>query len=195
MQIAGILLFAYLLGSVPTGFVLGHLMGVDVRRSGSGNIGASNVGRLLGWKPGLITMLADVAKGLFPVVVAVHLNFDAAGQALTALAAFLGHLYPVFLKFRGGKGVATALGVTLGLAPWVALVLLPVFLVIVWATRWISLASLSAAVLAAPAVWIFSYQAPVLWAMIAIGILIVWRHRENIRRLLAGTESKLQRSP
>ena len=194
MQLAGIVLSAYLLGSVPTGFVLGHLMGIDVRRGGSGNIGASNVVRLVGWKAGVITLLADVAKGLIPVLVAVHLSFNSNGQALTGLAAFLGHLYPVFLKFRGGKGVATALGVVLGLAPWVILALLPVFIVVVWLTRWISLASLCAAVLAPPGVWLFSYGRPVFWATLVIGALIIWRHRENIQRLRAGTEAKLHRS-
>ncbi len=191
MQTVGILLFAYLLGSVPTGFVLGFLSGVDVRQGGSGNIGASNVVRLVGWKAGVITFLADVAKGLVPVVLSAQLNFEPEVQALTALAAFLGHLYPIFLRFRGGKGVATALGIFTGLAPWVAMALVLVFCPVALATRWISFASLTVAVLAPVLVWLLSYEPPVLWASLIMGILIIMRHRENIKRLRSGTETKL----
>jgi len=192
MQTVGILLFAYLLGSVPTGLVLGFLSGVDVRQGGSGNIGASNVVRLVGWKAGLITLLFDTAKGFVPVVLSAQLNFDPEVQALTALAAFFGHLFPVFLRFRGGKGVATALGILFVLAPWVVMALILVFCLVVLATRWISLASLTAAVFAPALVWVLSYQVSVLWATLIMGVFIILRHHENIKRLCSGTEPKLK---
>src|SRR5713226_7569979 len=120
--------FAYLLGSVPTGFILGYLAGVDVRKAGSGNVGATNVARVAGKKLGLLTLLGDAAKGFVPVYVAIKMDLGVPLTGLVALAAFLGHLYPVFLKFQGGKGVATALGALSALAPAAAGVLLPVFL-------------------------------------------------------------------
>ncbi len=192
MQTAGILLFAYLLGSLPTGFVLGSLSGVDIRQGGSGNIGASNVVRLLGWKSGLLTLFIDVAKGLIPVLMSVQLNFDPVVQALTALVVFLGHLYPVFLKFRGGKGVATALGIFIALSPWVALALISAFCLVALVTRWISFASLTAAVLAPILLWVLSYETHVLVVSILMAALIILRHRENINRMLAGSEAKLK---
>lgn len=192
MQTSGILIFAYLLGSVPTGFVLGSLSGVDVRQRGSGNIGASNVVRLLGWKAGLLTLFIDVAKGMIPVLMSVQLNFDPVVQALTALAAFLGHLYPVFLKFCGGKGVATALGIFMALSPWVALALILVFSLVALITRWISFASLTAAALAPVLLWVLSYETPALVVSILMAALIILRHSDNIKRLLAGSEAKLK---
>ena len=135
MQIIGLLLFAYLLGSIPTGLVLGFVSGVDVRRGGSGNIGTTNVARLVGWKAGLLTLIADIAKGMIPILLAAYFNFDLSVQVQTALAAFIGHLYPVFLKFRGGKGVATALGIFIALAPWVTPALIVVFALVALTTR------------------------------------------------------------
>src|SRR4051812_37053636 len=117
MAPALLIIFAYLLGSVPTGYILGYLSGVDVRKAGSGNVGATNVARVAGKKLGLLTLIGDAAKGVLPVLLARRLDLDATVLGLVALAAFLGHLYPIFLKFRGGKGVATALGALLALAP------------------------------------------------------------------------------
>jgi len=122
-----VILFAYLLGSVPTGFLLGSLAGVDVRKTGSGNVGATNVGRVAGKKHGILTLLGDTAKGFVPVFVALQMGLGAAATGLVALAAFLGHLYPVFLKFQGGKGVATALGIVLFLSPVTAFILVVLF--------------------------------------------------------------------
>src|SRR5215510_2081454 len=111
-------IFAYLLGSVPTGYILGSLAGVDVRKAGSGNVGATNVARVVGKRHGIFTLVADIAKGFVPVVIALNLGLTSTATAFVGIAAFLGHLYPVFLRFQGGKGVATALGVFLGLFPW-----------------------------------------------------------------------------
>ncbi len=190
MQTVGILLFAYLLGSIPTGLVLGTLSGVDVRQGGSGNIGTTNVVRLVGWKAGLLTLLADMAKGIVPVLIAILLDFDLAVQAQAGLAAFIGHLYPVFLKFRGGKGVATALGILATLTPWAVLVLIVVFALVAVTTRWVSLASISAAIVTPALVWSLSYGAPVFWVSLILSTLVILRHKENIQRLYSGTEPR-----
>src|SRR6185295_12546363 len=108
---------AYLLGSVPSGYVLGKLAGVDVRKIGSGNVGATNVARVVGKRQGILTLLFDMAKGLLPVLIVQRLELGITLAALTGIAAFLGHLYPLYLRFKGGKGVATAVGVLLALAP------------------------------------------------------------------------------
>ena len=118
MEVYLLVLFAYLLGSVPTGYILGSVAGVDVRKAGSGNVGATNVARVVGKRHGILTLVADIAKGFVPVIVALNIGLAPMATAFVGIAAFLGHLYPVFLRFQGGKGVATALGVFLGLAPW-----------------------------------------------------------------------------
>lgn len=191
-MIAEILLlaFAYLLGSVPTGYILGYLSGVDVRKAGSGNVGATNVARVAGKKLGVFTLIGDAAKGFLPVYLAQRLGFDATFVGLAALAAFLGHLYPIFLKFSGGKGVATALGALLALAPAASGVLLLVFLAVALASRIVSLASIAAAAAAPVAVWLFGFPAEVIAVVTAMALLIIWRHEKNIHRLLAGAEPK-----
>ena len=185
-------LLSYLLGSIPAGFLVGSSAGVDVRSAGSGNIGATNVARTLGWKKGLVTLFADVAKGFLPVLAAHLLDLGNAAAAAAGLAAFAGHLYPVFLRFKGGKGVATAAGVYLAAMPLGILAVLGVFVLVMLAARRVSLASLSAAVLAPVAAWALSYPEEVAWMSLVIGILVVVRHRENIRRLMAGEEPRLE---
>ncbi|HEY3306664.1 MAG TPA: glycerol-3-phosphate 1-O-acyltransferase PlsY [Candidatus Binatia bacterium] len=185
-----IVAFAYLLGSVPTGFLLGYLAGVDVRISGSGNVGATNVARVAGKWLGLLTLLGDTAKGFVPVFIALQMGFDAAVAGWAALAAFLGHLYPVFLKFRGGKGVATALGALLAVAPAAIGVLAPVFLLVLLATRIVSLASIVAAGTAPVAIWLLGYPDPLIGITLLMALWILWRHRDNIQRLRAGAEPR-----
>lgn len=184
------LVFAYVLGSIPTGFLLGLLSGVDVRQAGSGNVGATNVARVVGRRQGLLTLLADVAKGFIPSYLSVHLNFDLAVTSGVAFAAFLGHLYPVFLKFQGGKGVATALGIFLSLAPLATAVVVFVFFFVAMVGRTVSLASLVAAGFAPIAFWFFSYSPLLVWLSLLIGLLIVFRHRGNIQRLISGVEPR-----
>jgi glycerol-3-phosphate acyltransferase PlsY len=184
------LLFSYLLGSLPTGFLLGILSGTDVRKIGSGNIGATNVARVAGWKLGITTLLADAAKGLIPVLVSIWTGFSLTVAVFTALAAFLGHLYPVFLKFKGGKGVATALGVLVALAPMATAILLSAFALVAAVSRTVSLASLTAAALAPLLLWLLSYPQPLRWMGLALAMFIFIRHRENIRRLISGNESR-----
>ena len=185
-----LIILSYLLGSIPAGFLVGSSAGVDVRSAGSGNIGATNVARTLGWKKGLVTLFADVAKGFLPVMAAHLLELGEVAAAAAGLAAFAGHLYPVFLRFKGGKGVATAAGVYLGAMPLGMLVVLGVFVLSMLAGRRVSLASMLAAVLAPVVAWALSYPAEVAWMSLIIGILVVVRHRENIRRLMAGEEPR-----
>ena len=187
-------ILSYLLGSVPSGFLVGSSAGVDVRGEGSGNIGATNVARTLGWKKGLLTLGFDVAKGFLPVLAAQLLDLGAGAAAAAGLAAFAGHLYPVFLGFKGGKGVATAAGVYIAAMPLGILVLVGVFALVVVASRRVSPASMAAAVLAPAVAWALSYPQEVAWMSLVIGVLVVVRHRENIRRLVAGEEAPFKLS-
>ena len=194
-------LIAYLVGSLSFAVIVSRAMGLsDPRTYGSGNPGATNVLRS-GSKPAaIVTLLLDAAKGWLPVMLVKWFgpawDLSEGTQALAGLAAFLGHLYPVFFAFKGGKGVATAVGVLLAFEPLLALAALVTFTIIVFFSRYVSLASMVAAVFA-PAYYLIGDG--VAWtasgaktlALIAMGLLLMWRHRENIQRLLAGTESKL----
>lgn len=191
MAILILIVFAYVIGSVPSGYLLGKLAGVDVRSVGSGNIGATNVARALGKGRGVVTLLADAAKGYLPVFLALRLEFSATAIALIAIAAFLGHLYPLFLNFHGGKGVATALGGLLALAPTATLVLIAVFAVAVLASRIVSLGAIAAALAAPVVLWFFSQSAVIVAMGVFLGAMVILRHRGNIQRLLAGTEPRL----
>lgn len=183
---------AFLCGSIPFGLVLVKLAGKgDVRQHGSGNIGATNVSRVGGKALGIVTLLLDILKGLLPVLVARRLGWDEGGVSLVALAAVLGHVFTPWLRFQGGKGVATALGVALAFQPSMVLPALGVFLVLVLAFRFVSLGSVASAVtLLVVLVW-KGAPAPVLvpWALIVL--LVVGKHHENLRRLIKGTESPL----
>jgi acyl phosphate:glycerol-3-phosphate acyltransferase len=184
---------AYVLGSIPTGLLLAKAFGgVDIRTTGSGNIGATNVYRTLGRKIGILTLLGDCLKGLLPVLAAHMFNLPDAYIALIGLAAFLGHIFPIFLRFKGGKGVATALGVFLGVSPLAVLVALVIFVVMVFIWRYISLASITAAALM-PALTALINRNPVLVAMsFAIAIIVITKHHANIKRLLNGTENRFK---
>ena len=165
---------------------------MDIRESGSGNIGATNVARTLGWVKGLLTLAADIVKGFIPVFVALQLGLDIAVAAVAGLAAFLGHLYPIFLKFRGGKGIATALGVFLGTMPLGAAVIVLAFLLAVGLSRRVSVGSVTGAVLSPLVSWALDYPLSVVWVNLIIGCFAVMRHRENIQRLMKGIEAMHQ---
>lgn len=185
-----LVLAAYLLGSLSSAIILCRLLGLpDPRTQGSGNPGATNVLRYGGKKVAAVTLLGDSLKGLLPVLVAQGLGADPRWLGLVALAAFLGHLYPVFFRFQGGKGVATAFGALLGLAWPVALAVVATWLAMALLFRYSSLAALTAAVLAP----LFTYLwAPAQLAAVAcMCALLIWRHRSNIRNLLAGKESRI----
>ena len=189
-----LLVSAYLLGSIPTGLLLAKAAGVNIRETGSGNIGATNVYRTLGRKVGIMTLVGDCLKGLIPVLIAKQLGLHEAWIAATGLAAFLGHIYTIFLGFKGGKGVATALGVFLGVSPLSVLVALGVFILVLAKWRYVSLASITAAA-AMPLVVALLEPKKLLIAMsLAIAALVIYKHRENIRRLRSGTESKFKSS-
>lgn len=181
------LAIAYLLGSIPTGLLLTRPLGLDPRRLGSGNIGATNVARVGGARLGALTLLGDAGKGVVATLVGRALGGPAAAAA-AGLAAVVGHVFPVWLGFRGGKGVATAAGALLVLDPASALLALVVFALVLRALRWVSLASLAATWTAALAVWL--HGGPLV-AVVAIACLVSVRHRDNVRRLRAGTEPRL----
>jgi glycerol-3-phosphate acyltransferase PlsY len=185
-----LVIFSYLLGSVPSGLIIGKLFGVDVRKAGSGNIGATNVARLLGKRGGLLTLVGDMAKGFIPVLAVQQLGFSHAVAALVGVAAFLGHVYPIFLKFKGGKGVATSFGVLLGLAPLATMILLVVFAAVAFTTRLVSLSSMVTAVAAPLVLWLFYYSPTYVIMTAFMAVMIVFRHHANIQRLLNGTEPR-----
>ena len=186
-----LLIFAYLMGSIPTGVILSKIFSdIDPRTQGSGNIGATNIYRTAGKKLGIVTLLCDIGKGLIPVWIARSELESHFWIGSVALIGFLGHLYPVFLKFKGGKGVATGFGVFLALSPLPALLAFLVFAGVVFGWRYISLGSLSAAA-SFPIFLAFFNPHPVYIPFaILIGFFIFYRHRENIQRLLAGKENR-----
>ncbi|MBF0623082.1 MAG: glycerol-3-phosphate 1-O-acyltransferase PlsY [Magnetococcales bacterium] len=185
---------AYLIGSIPFGLIIGRLFGAgDVRTQGSGNIGATNVLRLAGKKAGILTLILDMAKGGLPALVASFWFADGALQVgLTALAGFIGHLYPIFLGFKGGKGVATGLGGLLGWVPLFGLLGLLTWLGTAFITR---ISSLSALVAFAVMPLLFFMRDQTLSADLLIIVfitnLIFWRHRSNIKRIINNTESRI----
>ena len=182
----------YLAGSVSTAILVCRAMGLpDPRSEGSRNPGATNVLRFGGKKAAAITLAGDFLKGLLPVLLARLAGVEETGLALTALAAFLGHLYPVFFGFEGGKGVATAFGAILGLSYPVALAALAAWLLMAFVVRISSLSALTAAALTPLFGWWFGLPGASLAAVLVMVGLLVWRHRSNIRHLLAGTEDKI----
>jgi glycerol-3-phosphate acyltransferase PlsY len=189
-----LIVFAYLLGSVPVGVLLARIKGTDPRKVGSGNIGATNVMRAAGKVTGALTLAGDILKGLLPVAVAFIMEEPVIVVAAAGLAAFLGHLFPLFLGFKGGKGVATALGVYLRLDPFAVFITVIVFVLVLLKWRFVSLGSLVG--VAAMPLLLYLLNAPDYYVYLAliIGALIFIKHRDNIRRLLAGTENKIGRS-
>lgn len=184
--------FGYLAGSISTAILVCRALGLpDPRQEGSRNPGATNVLRFGGKKAAAMTLAGDFAKGLLPVLLARWVGVDEVGLALTALAAFLGHLYPVFFGFEGGKGVATAFGTMLGLSYPLALAALATWLLMAFVVRISSLSALTAAVLAPLFAWGLGLPKIYLIVVLIMVVLLVWRHRSNIRQLLAGTEDKI----
>jgi acyl phosphate:glycerol-3-phosphate acyltransferase len=204
---------AYLLGSIPTGYLVAKAKGIDIRTVGSGNIGATNAMRALGKPAGIAVLLLDAAKGfiavllavayppdrlfpdIFPPEIIVHPSYNPVmTRAIVAgLFAVLGHNYTCWLKFKGGKGIATSAGVYLALAPWAVLIALVVFVLALLATRYVSLGSISAAVALPAAVWILPPHNLLLGIVTTVlGVMAIYKHKGNLQRLAAGTESRLQ---
>lgn len=183
---------AYLLGAIPFGYLfVRYALGQDIRSMGSGNIGATNVHRTAGRKAGIIVLILDIAKGFLAVWIAAGLTHDAPlGLALAALAVMAGHAFPVFLGFKGGKAVASFIGAFLYIAWLPLLAVLLIFLVVVAASKFISLGSIVAALLFPLAVWLILHPpTPILVAAIVAGLFITYRHKANISRLMAGKEN------
>jgi acyl phosphate:glycerol-3-phosphate acyltransferase len=182
---------AYLLGSIPFAFLAGRARGVDLRTVGSGNLGAANVFRNLGRRMGIAVMAADILKGVVAVVIARALTDDP-WPAIAAGAAMAGHVYPVWLRFKGGKGVAVGGGAVIGLMPLAALILVAIWFVIVATTRYTSLAAIVGAVVATPLVWALGYPlADVIFTGLA-AVALLALHRGNLRRLLQGKELRIE---
>ena len=186
-------ILGYLAGSVPFAYLLARRAGIDVRVAGSGNVGAANVFRTTGTWRGISVMLLDVAKGVAAVGVAQWTTSGPAMPAVSGAAAVVGHIYPIWLRFHGGKGVAVAAGVFAVLTPAATSLAAILFLAIVWATRYVSLGSLAATVALPPIAWLTGAPSVVVIVAAATASLIVFRHRGNLRRLLAGTERRMGR--
>jgi len=184
-------LIAYLFGSISSAIVICKLMGLpDPRNEGSGNPGATNVLRIGGKKAAIITLFGDVIKGVIPVLAAKWYGLDTFGLSLVAFAAFLGHLYPVFFRFEGGKGVATAFGCLIALNWQVGLMLSGTWLVIAILFRYSSLAALTTSILAPIYMWYFTNTNYAVMTCV-MSLLLIYRHRKNIRNLVTGKESKI----
>lgn len=193
-------LLAYLLGSIPTAVWVGKIFhGIDVREHGSGNAGATNVVRVLGWKTGIPVMITDIAKGWLAAYLPVLLNLADAGSAqliniqiLTGLTSIIGHVYPILAGFRGGKGVACTVGVLVALHPFLTLSCISIFLVVLLITGYVSVASMTMGI-AFPILLFTLFSTPSIYFKIFsvfIAIAIILTHRKNIKRLLRGEESK-----
>jgi glycerol-3-phosphate acyltransferase PlsY len=192
MATAALILLAYLIGSLPFAVIVSRALGLpDPRSYGSGNPGATNVLRTGRKVAALLTLAGDGGKGWLAVFLAYRYGAEAPGVAACALAVFLGHLFPVFLRFKGGKGVATAAGVLFALDPWLGAAAAATWLVVAIATRYASLASIVAGVVSPVYAFFMSAQTSAVLALALIGALIVWRHKGNIVNLASGKERKI----
>jgi glycerol-3-phosphate acyltransferase PlsY len=211
-QLGILAIFAYFVGSIPFGLIVGRANGIDPRKAGSGNIGATNVGRLLGKRFFALVFTLDLLKGFIPMLIASAMVWPIAVEAkpyglwmLVGAAAVIGHLFPVYLKFKGGKGVATSGGLLLGMFPYLTIPgvgCIATFLVVFTLTRTVSLGSIAAALAFTPIYlaaglgfgWpVFGRQLPLLAFSLVLSGLIVYKHRGNIRRLIAGTEHSFRK--
>ena len=182
---------AYLIGSIPFALIMARRLGADLRRTGSGNLGAANVVRASGWVAGLLVAALDVAKGALSVMIAGRISDHSSGPAIAGVAAIVGHIYPVWLRFRGGKGVATACGVFSVLTPAAVPPAIVLFVAAVWLTKYVSAGSILATLALPPVAYAIGSPAPAVVAAVAAAALILFRHRSNLVRLRAGTERRL----
>ncbi len=186
---------AYVIGATPFGYLAGKWRGIDIREHGSGNIGATNVIRVLGKKIGIPIFILDFLKGLLPVLLFLKVGGENTNLAIAAaLGAVLGHNYTFWLGYKGGKGVATSAGALLGLVPLPMLIVVATWIIFFFATRYVAVASIAAGLVLPAATW-WQQQGftPVVYFTIALSTLVIWRHRSNIQRLRAGTENRFTR--
>lgn len=186
-----LILAGYLLGAIPSGLVVGRAYGVDIRKVGSGNIGTANVLRAAGKQAAALTMVGDMLKGLVPVLLAKLLTGNEWVVAAVALAAVAGHCWPVFLGFKGGKGVATGAGTALGLAPLVGLLMFALWWGVAFLTKYTSLSAIVVMVLSPFIFVLFGQPWPYVVYSVLGGAVVVWRHRTNVKALLSGSERKV----
>ena len=200
------LLGSYLLGSIPFGYLAGRLQGIDIRQAGSCNVGATNVVRLLGKRYGYPVFALDVLKGFAAVKISMLMatgrppewNSPEIFGILAAMSSVLGHLYPPWLKFKGGKGVATSAGALLALTPVSTLIGVAIWIIVFWLTRYVSLASITAAVVLPIVILVVSSpdqnkRKPLVYSSVCVAAVVVWRHRSNLSRLIRGTEPRFTR--
>ncbi|GAG37417.1 unnamed protein product, partial [marine sediment metagenome] len=190
------LLIGYLLGSVPFGIIISRLYKLDIRKVGSGNIGATNVFRNLGAIPGITVFILDVAKGAIPVYISYLLippdiSFKYWGFILVGAIAVMGHMYPAYLKFKGGKGGATSLGVLIGLMPDVAVIAALIFLAAFFLTRFVSASTMTTAIAVTIGIWLTLKPTEYLVISFIVTAFIIYKHVPNIKRILSGTEPKV----
>ena len=186
------IIVAYAIGSIPFALILARRWGTrDLRRIGSGNLGAANVWRVTGATAGVLVALLDIAKGAAGVIVAEQLNGGAGAPAAAGVAAVVGHIYPVWLGFRGGKGVATSCGVFAVLTPLAILPALAIFFVSVWITKYVSVGSVLASLALPPVAYATGSPATAIAAAAGVAVLIIFRHRSNLKRVRAGTEPRV----
>ncbi|MDH4199325.1 MAG: glycerol-3-phosphate 1-O-acyltransferase PlsY [Spirochaetia bacterium] len=192
-----IFLICYLIGSIPTAYLIGKIKNIDIRKVGSGNVGATNTARILGKKWAFLVLMADMAKGFLAVIMAKYLLSETIARNIILLAgvfSVLGHIFPLWLKFKGGRGVATVCGVVIALSPYQALLAFLIFIVILYLSKFVSLASLSGAV-SLPASFFmffdFSSSPAMFYFFSSLAMIIFFMHIKNIQRLINGTESKI----
>ncbi|NQU16829.1 MAG: glycerol-3-phosphate 1-O-acyltransferase PlsY [Candidatus Saganbacteria bacterium] len=191
-----ILVVSYLLGSIPFGYIIGKFYGKDITKEGSGNIGATNAFRLLGTGPGILAFILDLLKGTVAILIAYKLSYgQVSNLSLYLIAAgacaILGHSFSIFMKFRGGKGVAVGLGVLLGLAPGVFIICALWAVLVIAITRYVSAASITGATLATFLMFLFGKPQTLSFFLLAVNILIIIKHKDNITRIINGTERKI----
>ncbi|MGV7220540.1 MAG: glycerol-3-phosphate 1-O-acyltransferase PlsY [Nitrospinales bacterium] len=186
-------ILAYILGSLPFGAWFARSRNIDIQKHGSGNIGATNVARTLGKKAGLLVLLADCFKGFISVVIADQILGSEFEVGVAGLMAFLGHIYSIFLKFKGGKGVATGLGVFLFIMPFATLSAIGVFALVLCLTKYISLSSISAALSIPLFGLLFNTPQSYIFISVIISVIVTLKHKDNIERLIVGKESKFLR--
>jgi acyl phosphate:glycerol-3-phosphate acyltransferase len=192
---AAVLVAAYVLGSIPFSYIVARRRGVDVRRVGSGNVGATNVMRSVGRGAGLLAFALDFLKGTAATLVALSVERGGALPALAAATAVLGHMYPVWLRFRGGKGVATGAGAFLPIAPAPTVAAIVAFGLALGATRYVSVGSLAGCATLAVLAFVLDGPSAVAFAATATALLVCWKHRANLARIAQGTESRLGARP
>ncbi|MFO7821993.1 MAG: glycerol-3-phosphate 1-O-acyltransferase PlsY [Lentisphaeria bacterium] len=196
LALIGVLLVSYVVGSIPFGLIIGKLNGVDIRKRGSGNVGSTNITRTIGRDWGMACFALDFCKGLAPVILARNAvsGMGTMPAILAAAAAIAGHIWPIFLNFKGGKGVSTSLGALIALAPFHVIICATAWYLVFRLTRYVSVASIVAALVLPLASLILATQVETIILLIVVAALIIFRHRSNIVRLLEGTENRFERS-